>query len=112
MKFLDVCTVVCGKGEPTQPPQTCDFVCQKGWFSDEVAKGMDNIKATHTWTINTTIPENLLAWDVGTLIGLVVNNSAPTLGHLLCQCIGNEMHTSRKNNKFKSCTTVWHMFFI
>ena len=62
---------------------------------------MDDIKAILMWTINTTIPENLLAWDVDAFIGLVVDNNAPTLGHLL-----HVAAERRENNKFTSCTTV------
>ena len=51
--------------------------------SDKVAKEMDDIKVTLTWTINTITPENLLAWGVDTFIGLAVDNSALILGHLL-----------------------------
>ena len=51
--------------------------------SDKVAKEMDDIKVTLTWTINTTTPENLLAWGIDAFIGPGVDNSAPILGHLL-----------------------------
>ena len=72
--------------------------------SDKVSKEMDAIKTALTWLINTTTPESLLTWNVDAFISPLVDNNAPTLGHILqaaAQC-----KRAKEVNKIKSCTTV------
>ena len=72
--------------------------------SDKVAKEMDEIKGALEGKICMITPESLLTWDINSVIGPLVQKSAPTLGHLL-QVAAQTTH-ARENNKIKSCVTV------
>ena len=76
--------------------------------SDKVSKEMDAIKTALTWSINTTTPESLLTWNVDVFISPLVDNNAPTLGHIL-QAATQCKH-AKEVNKIKSCTTIWISF--
>ncbi|KAN0073710.1 hypothetical protein V8E55_011964 [Tylopilus felleus] len=74
---------------------------------DKVAKEMDEIKGALEGKICTITPESLLTWDINSVIGPLVQKSAPTLGHLLQ--VAAQTTRARENNKIKSCVTACNM---
>ncbi|KAF8545684.1 hypothetical protein OG21DRAFT_1428847, partial [Imleria badia] len=75
-----------------------------GLVSDTVIKEMDAVKTALAWSIDTTTPESLLQWDVNAFIGPLVENSAPTIGHLLHTAA--QTRHAKEENKIKSCVTA------
>lgn len=72
--------------------------------SNKVGGEMDEIKTALTWNINTTTPDRLLAWDIDSIIGPLVERSAPALSQVLQAAA--QTKRARENNKIKSCITV------
>ena len=73
-------------------------------ISDMVMKEMEDIKTSLKWTINNTTPDTLLTWDINMIIGLLVENKAPTLGCLLQAA--SQTKCAKGKNRIKLCTTV------
>ena len=48
-----------------------------------IVKEMEDVKTLLMWTINNTIPDTLLTWDINMFIGSLIKNKAPILGCLL-----------------------------